>query len=368
MRVVICGGHLAPALAVIEKLKGDEILYIGRKYALEGDKALSLEYQTITSLNIPFANISTGRLQRKFTRFTISSFLKIPSGLISSFIILKKFKPNIVLGLGGYVSVPVAFAASILGIPVVIHEQTLEAGSANRLVSALAGKICISWQTSEKFFPRQKIVLTGNPVREEITKLLNVKTGKLNTDYPTVYITGGSLGSHTINLLVEGCLEKLLKIANIIHQTGDASEFTDFERLIKLKEQFNSELKNRYLLAKFFSPDKVAGILSSSDLIVGRSGINTVTELMLLEKPAYLIPLSFTQKDEQKKNALFLKTCGLAELGNQLELNPDTFFEHIKEMLKKIDQYKISSNFKANFKKNAAERIVKILRQEAKRN
>ena len=136
MKVVIVGGHLAPALSVIEVLPKDtEILFIGRKYALEGDNALSLEYKTITSMNISFVGLNTGRLQRKLTKFTFFSLMKLPFGIIKSFLILLKFKPDVVVGFGGYVSIPVAFCAYLLRIPIVIHEQTMEAGLANKFVS-----------------------------------------------------------------------------------------------------------------------------------------------------------------------------------------------------------------------------------------
>src|SRR3989339_499065 len=149
MKIIIIGGHLAPALSVLEALpKNTQVLFVGRKYALEGDNALSLEYNTITSLNIPFVGLNTGRLQRKITRFTLFSLLKLPFGIIKSFLILIDFKPDVVVGFGGYVSIPVTFCAFVLRIPVVIHEQTMEAGLTNRLVSRFAKKICISWDSS----------------------------------------------------------------------------------------------------------------------------------------------------------------------------------------------------------------------------
>src|SRR3990172_7629361 len=144
MRIVIAGGHLTPALSVIEELPKDtDILYIGRKYAIEGDKAVSLEYQTITKNGIRFYVLKTGRIQRRLTRHSLSSFSKIPLGIGQSLYILKRFKPNVIVGFGGYVSFPVCIAGKILGIPIVIHEQTLEAGATNRVIGKIADKICI---------------------------------------------------------------------------------------------------------------------------------------------------------------------------------------------------------------------------------
>src|SRR3989344_4952875 len=123
MKIIITGGHLSPALAVIDSLPKDwEILFLGRKYVFEGEKSLSLEYKTINDLKIPFEEISTGRLQRKFSKNTIPSLFKLPPGFFKSLRLLKKFQPDIVLGFGGYLQIPVVAASFFLKIPVVLHE------------------------------------------------------------------------------------------------------------------------------------------------------------------------------------------------------------------------------------------------------
>ena len=217
MKIAITGGHLTPALSVIEALPKDaEVLYIGRKHALEGDRAVSLEYGVITQKGINFAVLQTGRLQRTITRYTIPSLAKVPVGLAKSILILRKFKPDVVVGFGGYVSFPVILAAKVLKIPIVIHEQTLEAGAANMFLSRFAKKICISFETSRKFFPKDKTTLTGNPVRDAI--IHPSKKFDFGENEKVIFITGGSLGSHFINLLVKECLAKLLDNYIIVHQ------------------------------------------------------------------------------------------------------------------------------------------------------
>lgn len=213
MKIAIIGGHLTPALSIIEEL-GDsaQIIYIGRKHAIEGDKAVSLEYSTITNKNIPFTEIKTGRFQRSFTRRTVPSLARIPIGLAQATVILKKFSPDVVVGFGGYVSLPVAIAAKTLRIPVVIHEQTLEAGGANRLIGKFADKVCISFDSSAKYFPKEKIILTGNPIRDGI--IHPKKKFILETHDPVIYITGGSQGSHFINHLISQSLTKHYKNKN----------------------------------------------------------------------------------------------------------------------------------------------------------
>lgn len=355
MRIVVIGGHVTPALAVIEKLKENDILFIGRKHALEGDKALSLEFQEIQKLGIKFKSIITGRLQRKFTVYTIPSLLKFPIGFFQSLFILRRFKPQVVLGFGGYVQLPVIFSAAILKIPIVIHEQALTTGLSNKIASFFAKKICISWQSSSNYFPKEKTILTGNPVRSEISNIKHQISNDRNNKKPVVYITGGSLGSHFINLLVEGSLNRLSKRLRIIHQIGDARQFNDFERLNFLREDL--ENKNHYFVKKFLSAEEVAQVLKKVDLVVSRAGINTITELIYLNKPCLLIPLPHGK--EQKINAEFVRSLGLGEVRQEEKLSPTAFLEVLKEMFANLGNYKIKENV---LLENPEEKIAEVVR------
>lgn len=361
MKIVLIGGHLAPALSVLEALpKNTQVLFIGRKYALEGDDALSLEYKTITSLNIPFVGLNTGRLQRKVTRFTLFSLLKFPFGIIKSFLILIEFRPDIVVGFGGYVCVPVIFCAFILRIPVVIHEQTLEVGLANGVVSRFAKKICISWDSSRKYFPKDKVVMTGNPIRK--FPILNSQFSIFNNKLPTIYITGGSSGSHFINVLVEGIMEELLKKYNIVHQAGDAHEYCDFDRLKQLRASLPEKLRDNYILEKFIEPSQIGDLLNLSSLVISRSGINTVTELIYFEKPAILFPLPFAQNNEQLKNAKFLEKIGLGIVLRQAKANGKKLLQTIRLMVRNIDNYEINREKLGSFPgKSAAQNIISVI-------
>ncbi len=365
MRVVVIGGHLSPALSVISELGNQEILYLGRKYVFEEDKTESLEYHSINSLNIPFKNIITGRLQRNFSIQTLFSLLKFPVGLIQSFLILKSFKPQVVLGFGSYVELPVVLAASILKIPIVIHEQSLGAGLSNRVSSFLAKKILISWESSAKFFPHGKTVLTGNPLRPEILEE-NGNFEKENSDIKTVYITGGSSGSHALNLLVERACSGILKNARIIQQTGDAKEYKDFERLTELRTRLPESLRKRYLLKKFLTPREVDEVLKNCDLVISRAGMNTVCELIFFEKPSLLIPLPIGK--EQRQNALFLRTLGIAEVLDQKNLTTFQFQNAIESMLKHLESYRKNSGaIKKMIKKDASKKIAEEVLSAAKK-
>ena len=370
MKILITGGHLSPALSVIEKLKGEEILYVGRKHALEGDKAFSLEYQTIKDLGIPFFSITTGRLQRKFTKHTIPSLLKFPLGFSQSLFILKRFKPDVVLGFGGYVSWPVIVMASFLKIPIVIHEQTLEAGMTNKFAARFAAKICISFESSKRFFPIKKVVLTGNPLRKEIVEenqKSEIRNQKSEGELPLLYVTGGSLGSHFINNLVKDTVRKLIRDFQVIHQTGDSNKYKDFDSLLKIKSELG-EYSERYTINKFLTPLESAKTLKKADLVVSRAGINTVTELLFLGKPSLLIPLPFTQNNEQLKNARFLKTQGLGEVLEQKKITAEVFLHTLEKMSKNINDYKKNSDqSKTLADKDAASRIVEVVKNVYKK-
>lgn len=362
MKIVIIGGHLSPALCVIDELpKTANLLYIGRKNALEGDKNNSLEFETITGLGIPFENLVTGRLQRTFTKYTIPSLFKTPYGLVRAIVILRKFKPDAVIGFGGYLSFPAVSASRILKIPIVLHEQTLKAGITNKYLSKFADKVCISYETSRKYFPKEKVVLTGNPVRKSI--LSPIDNIGLSLEEPIIYITGGSVGSHQINKLVMETLPRLLEKSSVIHQTGGASKFSDFEKLQILKEGLNKGKKEKYLISKYFAPDEVGAIYKIASLVIGRSGINTVSELMAIEKPALLIPLHPSQKNEQLDNAAFFKKLGLGEVIDQKEIDPDFFLRVVHKMLKNLDKYRLKS--KKAESSGAAKRIVKVIYETA---
>ena len=383
--VVGGGGHFVAALAVIQQLpKHWEILVVGRKYAFEGETALSLEYQTCQNLGIPFTSISTGRLQRKLSTQTIASLLKIPGGLLESGQLLSQFKPDIVLSFGGYVSFPIISAAALQRIPIVLHEQTHHAGLANKFAAKFAAKICISWPDSSKFFPQEKTILTGNPLRKEflaaqsfkpphpahamIKKVLqNLPKGTLaisNKKTPVIYVTGGSAGAHGINMLLEGCIERLLQKYKIIHQTGDSQEYKDFDRLSQLRETLPEALQNCYVLHKFIETEKVADILTEADLVVARSGINTVTELLFLGKPALFIPLPYGQHNEQQTNAAFVKELGMAEVVDQLTIDAIFLQTRIETMIQNLTIYKQHGlEAKSLVKKDAAEQIIAVVNQ-----
>lgn len=361
MKVLITGAHFTTAVAVIEELQKNpdvDLVYIGRKTTREGDSSPSPESEILPKIGVKFIPITTGRLQRTFTIYTIPSLLKIPIGFIQSFWILAKEKPDIILSFGGYVAVPTVISGWLLSIPIMIHEQTLVTGLANKISGWFANKIAVSYETKNSF-KIEKVILTGNPLRKEITSVIPAKAGiqdnGLNTGsrikvrddksfdveklfsvaqkekLPVILVTGGNQGSHVINQAVEDCLEKLTKIACVIHQTGD-SKFQDFERLIHKQNE-------HYLVSKFIYED-LPYILANSDLVIGRGGINTLSELAFLGTPALVIPVPYLYSDEQNKNAKFFEELELVKILPQSKLNGDNLLSEIKSILKNLNTIK----------------------------
>lgn len=346
MKILITGVHFTPAVAVIEELKkfkGAEIVYVGRKTTLEGDNALSVESGVFPKLGVKFIPITTGRLQRSFTVYTIFSIFKIPLGFLQAFWIILKQKPDVLLSFGGYVAVPLVFIAWLFSIPVIVHEQTLVAGLANRISGFFAAKIAVSFPIKYPY-PEEKTAVTGNPMRREIKDAKNIsKRGK-----PTILVTGGNQGSHVINMAVEECLDKLTKIVKVVHQTGD-SKFGDYDRL-KQKQNEN------YRVEKFMS-NGWGHLLQECDLAVSRAGINTLSELAYLGKPVLVIPIA--GHPEQNTNARYFEKLGLAKILPQSKLSGGNLLLNIKKMLKNLNQLKIKAgSFKKNIIKDGAKKLA----------
>lgn len=345
MKIVITGGHFSPALAVIEKLpKSTEILFIGRKHTFENDSGISYEYEVCSKLNIPFENIDAARFIRNFNFTSVYSLGKFPIGFIKAFSLLKGYQPDIVMTFGGYIAYPVALAAWFLRIPIVLHEQTLKAGLANRLLANFASKIFVSFSQSMSIFPQHKTVLTGNPIREDI--LQSNKPFDIDGKMPLIYITGGSGGAHFINSLIFECIEELLNKYSIIHQTGDSRQFRDFDKLIEKRTNLNKSKQERYIIRKFIYPDQVGWVFKNADLIVGRAGINTICEALVVKVPMLLLPLSLQGLSEQGENAKYVKSIGVGDYLSQ-EVSAKSLSNKIDDMIKDRSAY--IEKFKSEF-------------------
>ncbi len=323
MKILVTGSHFTPAQATIEQLQNRfqaEVIYVGRASTREGDNTPSLESQVLPKLGVRFIPITAGRLQRTLTIHTIPSLLKIPVGFFQALQILTNNKPDVVLSFGGYVAVPVVICAWLLSIPVIIHEQTLVTGLANKISSLFAKKIAVSFKDTKFNFPKNKMIVTGNPLRSEI---IGAKPKKYKL--PVILITTGNQGSHVINQTVGQAIGSLTEEFTVIHQTGESS-FKDYEVLDKIKDSL--KFGDRYILHKYLSAKEMGEAMSSAFLAVVRAGANTLIELAYLQTPAVIIPI----KDhyEQSINAKYFEQKGLGVCLLQKDLTADNLLKVIK--------------------------------------
>lgn len=293
------GGHIFPALAIANELKrrnpSVEILFVGAQGKMEMEKVPAAGYKII---GLPISG-----LQRKITLQNLSLPFKIVKSLWMANKLLKDFKPQVVVGVGGYASGPTLKAAIGMKIPTLIQEQNSFPGKTNKLLALKVNKICGAFEGLDKFFPREKIILTGNPVRSEMVDIEEKKQEaieyfKLDSDRKTIFIMGGSLGARTLNdSMIEG-LEKLE--SNNIQVIWQCGKFYFNEMKEKLFQYNTSHIH----LHEFVSRMDLA--YAAADIIVSRAGAISISELCLVHKPTILVPSPNVAEDHQTKNAMAL--------------------------------------------------------------
>jgi len=347
MRVLLSGGGTAgsvvPLIALAKKIKEEktesEFLFIGTRKAWP-------EKQLIKNQGIYFSSIHSGKLRRYFDWRNFFDLFLIFIGFFQSIFLIKKFKPDISISAGGFVSVPVNFAAFVLKVPILIHQQDIVPGLANRLIAPFAKKITVTFEKSLNDFPKNKTILTGNPIRLEILqgdKDRAIKEFNLEKDLPTVLIFGGGTGSKKINEMILKIVPDLIKFCQLIHLTG--------------KNKILNQLSlNRYHQYEFLS-EKMADAYAIADLVVSRAGMGTLTELSFLAKPSILIPIP---DSHQEKNANYFRKNKAAVVLNQKSLTPEILLENIKKILENSDlKNDLSKNVSQIINKNAIENIIK---------
>jgi len=358
-KIVLTGGHAATvAVAVAEKLKSSkfdwDVHWIGVKRAIEGKPVVTLESRVLPKLGVKCHNIVAGRIQKKFSIWTIPSFLKIPLGFVSAFRLIWQIKPSVVLSFGGFAAFPVVVSSWILRRKVIIHEQTMTAGRANIASAPFATLIALARENSKKYFDNKKVRVVGNPLMDGIIQISHKASIGVP---PTIFITAGSRGSLFINKLIRDLVAKLLENYKVIHQTGEL----DYENFIKYRNSLIN--KNNYQVFSTIDPLKMPEMYKNADIVVARSGANTVAEIISLKIPTVFIPLPHTYKNEQIKNAKFAKKMGVGRVLMQDEASPDNLFEEIKFLEKNwVDIKKKTKNYQ-NMDSNASGKVVEILEE-----
>lgn len=362
-RIVITGGHLTPAFAVLEllKTKGWKIYWFGEKKAVSGSEVKTLEYKVIPEYGIPFYSIASAKLRRSAKLKSLLFLWKIPFGIFQSLFFLLDTKPDVVLSFGGYLSVPVVVASWTLRIPIILHEQTAAPGLANKIVARFATKVAISFPETQTAFPKSKVVLTGNPMRRNIFRIAFARRGKRLSNPPVLYITGGSRGSRVVNQSVLSVLPELLGMFMVYHQTGDL----DFPSFLALRNKLSEEIRKRYNVSANYSFTQVEKIFERVDVAISRSGANSVLEFAALGVPSILIPLPHAGSKEQEANARVLASSGLAIILPQDKLSGALLTVKLREILGKFNEIRKHATLARKLvKKDAAERILGLVEEQ----
>lgn len=294
------GGHIFPALSIANALKrlnkDIEILFVGAEGKMEMEKVPEAGYKIV--------GLPVRGLQRKLTLNNLKVLWNLWRSLKKAKRVVREFKPDVVVGVGGYASGPIGKVATNAGIPLVLQEQNSYAGVTNKLLAKKAAKICVAYEGMERFFPKEKIIFTGNPVRKDLLNAVNERAEGiafygLDANKKTVLVTGGSLGAGSINKAMVRWLEKIAgwKDVQVIWQCG--SYYHE-----ELEEQLKGRMPENVKFMPFLKRMDLA--YACADLVVARAGAGTISELCLLGKAVVLVPSPNVAEDHQTKNAMAL--------------------------------------------------------------
>jgi|TARA_B110000914_G_scaffold159524_1_gene140326 UDP-N-acetylglucosamine--N-acetylmuramyl-(pentapeptide) pyrophosphoryl-undecaprenol N-acetylglucosamine transferase len=347
------GGHIFPAIAIAKSLENKvsdiELLFVGAKDRMEMQKVPEAGYK--------IEGLWISGFQRSFSRRNLMFPFKLISSVIKSMKIVRRFKPDLVIGTGGFASGPLLFAASRKGIPSVIQEQNSYPGITNKVLSKYVNKVCVAYDNMERFFPKDKIIFTGNPIRkailnfkdkrEEGKKLFGVNNGKI-----TILVVGGSLGARTIN---ESIKESISEFANnelnLIWQTG--TSFGDVAK--NIIEDINIDGISSHMFIR-----EMDLAYAAADIIVSRAGAIAISELCFVGKPILLVPSPNVAEDHQTQNAQSLVNKNSALMVKDVDAKRKLVSELISLSRNKDLQGVLSSNIQKLSVDNAAVRIADL--------
>ena len=354
-KIVLTGGgtagHVTPNLALIPHLKelDYEISYIG---SYDG-----IEKKLISDFGIPYYGVSTGKFRRYFDPKNFTDPFRVIKGYGETHKLLKQIQPDIVFSKGGFVSVPVIRAAASLKIPCIIHESDLTPGLANKLCIPVASKVCCNFPETLKYIAKDKAVLTGSPVREELLHGNPDAAYELcgfNKNQPIILVMGGSQGASAINKVVREALPKLLPDFQIIHICGKEK----MDNLLigtpgyKQFEYVRSELKD---------------IFSITDLVVSRAGANAICELLALRLPNLLIPLpASVSRGDQILNAESFESQGYSMVLREESLDEDSLLDSLHELYFNRDTY--IQNMEKSQQYNSIKTIIGLIEETIKKS
>lgn len=349
------GGHIFPALAIAKEIERrypeSMLFFVGASDRMEMEKIPAAGYQ--------IKGLWISGFQRSLSIKNLLFLLKLMLSLLKSFFIVLRFKPDVVIGTGGFASGPVLWVASLLKIPTLIQEQNSYPGVTNKILASKVSQICVAYKGLERFFPKEKIQLTGNPIRAEIEFGINdraqaIQTYGLNTDRPTVLVIGGSLGAKRIN---ETILENISWFkqndVQLIWQTGKLY----YDRCSSAQSSLGAQGKIQAFITE------MGPAFAAADVVVSRAGAIAISELCSLGKTSILVPSPNVAEDHQKKNALALVKNDAAVMVEEKEMDTQLFKE-IELLIKDIERQRIlAENCKKMDRPKAAEKIVDFIEE-----
>jgi UDP-N-acetylglucosamine--N-acetylmuramyl-(pentapeptide) pyrophosphoryl-undecaprenol N-acetylglucosamine transferase len=320
-RIVLTGGgtagHVTPNIALLPRLKDldYEVFYMG---SYDG-----IEKKLIEDFDIPYYGIATGKFRRYFDPKNFSDPFRVVKGMREARKYLKEIKPDVLFSKGGFVSVPVVRAASSLGIPCIIHESDMTPGLANKLCIPVAKKVCCNFPETLEMLPAKKAVLTGSPIRQELSqgdKKAAYELCGFDSSKPVIMVVGGSLGSAAINQAVRDILPDLLKDFQVVHLCG--------------KEKVDNLLLTTKGYKQFeYVRSEMKDIFAMADIVISRAGANAISELLSLKKPNILIPLpASSSRGDQILNAKSFESQGFSIVIDEDDLTKKLLLEKVQEL------------------------------------
>lgn len=309
-------GHVTVNLALAPRFHEEdwELVYVG--------SVTGIEKELVRDQNIKYISIPTGKLRRYFDWRNFTDPWKVVTGTFRAYRAIRREKPNVLFSKGGFVSVPVVIGAWLNRIPIVIHESDLTPGLANRIATKFANTICTTFQESEKHLPTAKVHYVGPVIRDEL-KAGNAEKGKqfcaFEKQGPILLVMGGSLGAKNINRVVRSCLDELTQDFNIVHLCG--------------KNQVDATITRRDYRQYEFLQRELPDVLAAADVVVSRAGSNSIFELLHLEKPMLLIPLTKAQsRGDQLLNARAFESLGYCKVLFEEEMSDDSLIHGVRDV------------------------------------
>lgn len=320
-KIVLTGGgtagHVTPNIALLPGLKeaGYEIAYIG---SYDG-----IEKKLIGDFDIPYTGISTGKFRRYLDVKNLTDPFRVIKGFSEARKFLKDYRPDVVFSKGGFVSVPVVRAAASLGIPCILHESDMTPGLANKLCIPVAEKVCCNFPETYRMLPEAKAVLTGSPIRSELTRgsrLAGLNICGFSANKPVIMVIGGSLGAANVNKAVRDALPKLLEDFQVVHLCG--------------KDKLDNLLLNTPGYKQFeYVKTELKDLFAMADLVISRAGANAICELLALKKPNILIPLpASSSRGDQILNARSFESQGFSVVINEDDLTTSLLVDKVHEL------------------------------------